>query len=169
LRVTANGQSATQPLEVIKDPTITSSDADLVASTQMQIRIRDDIEQTSTSINAIEVMRKTLEDAQKAHPDNKELLKSLRDMDQKLQSVEFRFIERAAMASDDKYFQPAYKGYSNLIWLKGAGGTGASDEGGGADFRPSDTQVAVLAAIEKALNAAKSDYSRVMETDVEQF
>ena len=169
VRVTANGQSATTPFEVVKDPTITSADADLVASTQMQIRIRDDIEQTSTAINGIEVMRKTLEDAQKAHPDNKEVLKSLRDMDQKLQSVEFRFIERAAMASDDKYFQQAYKAYSNLIWLNGAVGTGASDEGGGADFRPTDTQIAVLGEIEKDLNAAKSDYSRVMDTDVAQF
>jgi photosystem II stability/assembly factor-like uncharacterized protein len=169
VRVTANGQSAQQPFEVLKDPTITSADADLVSSTQMQIRIRDDVNQTSASINGIETMRKTLEDAQKAHPDNKELLKSLRDMDQKLQTVEYKFIERSAVLSDDKYFQQAYKVYSNLIWLNGAVGTGAGDEAGGADYRPTDTQVAVLADIERDLSAAKGDYQKVMETDVAQF
>ena len=45
----------------------------------------------------------------------------------------------------------AYKVYSNLIWLNGAVGTGAGDEAGGADYRPTDTQVAVLETIEKDL------------------
>src|SRR5262249_48451253 len=62
VRVTANGQSATQPFEVIKDPKIPSSDTDLAASTALQVRIRDDITEASDSINGIEVMRRTIED-----------------------------------------------------------------------------------------------------------
>src|SRR5438874_3470581 len=62
VRVTANDQSATQPFEILKDPKIASSDADLAASTEMQVRIRDDIAQTSDAINGIEVMRRTIED-----------------------------------------------------------------------------------------------------------
>src|SRR5262249_54569676 len=96
-------------------------------------------------------------------------LKILKDMDSKLSDVEYKFIEKAAVLSDDKYFQQAYKVYSNLIWLNGAVGTGAGDEAGGADFRPTDTQVAVLAGIEKDLNAARIDYKKVSETDVANF
>ena len=169
VRLTADGRSVTQPFEVVKDPKITSSDADLAASTEMQIRIRDDVNETSGSINAIEVMRKTLEDAQKANAANRELLKTLRDLDQRLAGVEYQFIERAAVLSDDKYFQQAYKVYSNLIWLNGAVGTGAGDEAGGADFRPTDAQVAVLADIERDLSAASAEYKKVMETDVPIF
>src|SRR5205823_105990 len=38
VRVTASGQSAIQAFDVLKDPKIASSDADLAASTEMQIR-----------------------------------------------------------------------------------------------------------------------------------
>jgi len=169
VRVTANGQSATQAFDVVKDPKIPQPDADLVASTDMQIRIRDDINETSTSINGIEVMRKTIEDQIKANASKSEVVKILKEIDGKLADVEYRFIEKAALLSDDKYFQQAYKVYSNLIWLNGAVGTGAGDEAGGADFRPTDTQVAVLAEIEKDLNAAKIDYRKVSETDVANF
>ena len=59
--------------------------------------------------------------------------------------------------------------YSNLIWLNGAVGTGAGDEAGGADYRPTDTQRVVLETIEKDLTAARTDYQRVMDTDVANF
>ena len=59
--------------------------------------------------------------------------------------------------------------YSNLIWLNGAVGTGAGDEAGGADYRPTDTQRAVLETIEADLTAAKTDYQRVMDNDVAGF
>jgi photosystem II stability/assembly factor-like uncharacterized protein len=169
VRVTANGQSATQPFEVMKDPKITSSDADLAASTEMQIRIRDDISQTSDSINGIEVMRRTIEDEKKRNAGKSEVIKVLTEMDGKLQGVEDKLIERSALLSDDKYFQQAYKVYSNLIWLNGAVGTGAGDEAGGADYRPTDTQRTVLQTIEADLAAAKGEYQRVMDGDVANF
>src|SRR5205807_4548542 len=168
-RVTAGGQAATQAFEVIKDPKIASSDADLAASTEMQIRIRDDITQSSDAINGIEVMRKTIEDEKKTNSAKAEVVKLLTDMDSHLLGVEDKLIERAALLSDDKYFQQAYRVYSNLIWLNGAVGTGAGDEAGGADYRPTDTQRIVLEAIEKDLAAAKDEYQRMMGTDVANF
>src|SRR5437588_5697620 len=103
VRVAAGGQSATQPFEVLKDPKIASSDADLAASTEMQIRIRDDITQASDSINGIEVMRKTIEDEKKTNSAKAEVVKLLTDMDSHLLGVEDKLIERAALLSDDKY------------------------------------------------------------------
>jgi photosystem II stability/assembly factor-like uncharacterized protein len=169
VRLTASGQTVTQPLEILKDPKITASDADLVASTAMQVRIANDLNQTSDMVNHLEVMRREIEDQLKLQSINPELAKSLRDMDAKLQTVEFKLLEKSSTLSDDKYFVQAYKVYSNLIWLNGAVGTGAGDEAGGADYRPTDTQGAVLELIEKDLNAARNEYQGLVQSDLPAF
>ena len=43
----------------------------------------------------------------------------------------------------------------NLLWLSGEIGSGAGDVAGGADFRPTDASLQVLATIEKDLAAAR--------------
>ena len=169
VRLTASGQTVTQPLEILKDPKIAASDADLAASTAMQLRIANDLNQTSDMVNHLETMRREIEDQLKVQSINPELAKSLRNMDAKLQAVEFKLLEKSSTLSDDKYFVQAYKVYSNLIWLNGAVGTGAGDEAGGADYRPTDTQIAVLELIEKDLNAARNEYQGLVQTDVPAF
>jgi len=52
------------------------------------------------------------------------------------------------------------------FWLNGAVGTGAGDEAGGADYRPTDTQIAVLETIEKDLDAARTEYQALLKTVV---
>jgi len=120
-------------------------------------------------VNQLEIMRRQIEDQLKAQKGKSDVDKMLRDMDTKLQNVEFKLLEKSSTLSDDKYFVQAYKVYSNLIWLNGAVGTGAGDEAGGADYRPTDTQVAVLETIEKDLDAAPTEYQALMRTDVPAF
>ena len=161
--MTTGGHTLTQPFEILKDPRIVSSDADLVASTEMQKRIVKDLSETSDMVNHLETLRRQIEDKLKAAagPDAQ---KSLRDMDAKLAAVEFKLLEKSSTLSDDKYFVQAYKVYSNLIWLNGAVGTGAGDEAGGADYRPTDTQVAVLESIEKDLAVARAEYQAMLKS-----
>ncbi len=168
-RLTVDGQSATQSFVVEKDPSIPSSDDDLRVSTATQVRIRDDIDRTSAMINHIEAMRKDLQDQLKANAGRDEVEASIRKMLKRLESVEFRLMEEPLTLSDDKYFVEAYKVYANLLWLNGAVGTGASDEAGGADFRPTDAQLQVLDDIEKDLAAATADYETLMAKDVPAF
>jgi hypothetical protein len=123
-------------------------------------------------INTIEVMRKQLEDVQKAYRNDRTkdaLLTKVAEMDTKLFDVEAKLLEPAQMTSDDKYFQQAYRVYMNLIWLNGEVGPGAGDVAGGADFPPTDTSVGLLETIEKDLSAAKADYKKVMDQDVPAF
>src|SRR4029079_9745675 len=47
VRLTLEAKPFTEPFTVLKDPKIVSSDADLVESTKMQLRIRDAISETS--------------------------------------------------------------------------------------------------------------------------
>jgi photosystem II stability/assembly factor-like uncharacterized protein len=172
VKLTVDGQSFTQTLEILRDPKVPTSVADLDLSVRLQLRLRDNISAAADMINTIEIMRKQLEDVQKMHKNDASkaaLLKQVAEMDKKLFDVESKLLEPAQMTSDDKYFQQAYRVYMNLIWLNGEVGPGAGDVAGGADFPPTDTSVGVLETIEKDLNAAKADYRRMMDQDVPAF
>jgi len=97
------------------------------------------------------------------------LLKSLQAMDQKMQSVEYKFISRAEALSDDKYYSSADKIYLNLIWLNAEVGTGGGDVAGGTGFGPTETSVTLLQIIEKDLAAAENDVQTLLEKDVPEF
>jgi photosystem II stability/assembly factor-like uncharacterized protein len=172
VKLTVDGKSQSQPLEILRDPKIATPVADLDLSVRLQLRLRDNISAAADMINTIEVMRKQLEDVQKAYKNDRTkdaLLKQVAEMDKKLFDVEARLLEPAQMTSDDKYFQQAYRVYMNLIWLNGEVGPGAGDVAGGADFPPTDTSVGLLETIEKDLNAARADYKKLIDQDVPAF
>jgi hypothetical protein len=73
------------------------------------------------------------------------------------------------MLSDDKYFPEAYKAYMNLIWLSGGVGQGASDEAGSIDYKPTDTQLKVFAAIQGDVEKAEGGYLRLLRTEIPTF
>ena len=172
VKLTVDGQSSTQPIEILRDPKIASTVADLDLSVKLQLRLRDDISATADMVNSLEVMRKQLEDVTKSmkdDPSKAALLKQVAEMETKLYDVEARLLEPAQMTSDDKYFQQAYRVYMNLIWLNGEVGPGAGDVAGGADFPPTDTSVNMMETIEKDLNTAKADFKGLLDREVPAF
>ncbi len=172
IKLTVDGQTATQPIEILKDPKVAASEKDLDLSVKLQLRLRDDISASADMVNAIEIMRKQLEDMRKAFvgdPSKAAQLKQIDEMDRKLYDTEAKILEPAQMTSDDKYFQQAYRIYMNLIWLNGEVGPGAGDVAGGSDFPPTDTSVGVMEGLEKDLTTVKTDYRRLMEQDVPAF
>jgi photosystem II stability/assembly factor-like uncharacterized protein len=169
VRLNVGGTQYAQAFRVVKDPSIPSPDADLAASTRMQIRIRDDMNTSVDIINRLETMRKQIEDQVKANQGKDSVLKSLAGLDKKMMDVELQLLSRTDLHSDDKWYVEKYKVYMNLVWLSGEVGTGAGDVAGGADYRPTDAQVAVLAEIEKDLAAAKAAFTKLLETDVKAF
>ena len=94
------------------------------------------------------------------------LLKSMDDINKKMQEVEYQLITRADALSDDKYFQTAYKLYQNFLWLNGEIGTGAGDVQGSADYGPTETAIGLVLDLEKQLAKAQSDYKKLMDVDV---
>jgi photosystem II stability/assembly factor-like uncharacterized protein len=169
VRLTVGGVSQTQPFEVLRGSELPSPDADLIASTALQVRIRDAINETVDLINRIEVMRKQLEDQLKANAGNRDLERPIRELDRKLMDVELRLVSRTEMHSDDKWYVEAYKVYLNLIWLAGDVGTGASDLAGGAEYRPTDQSVATFEMLRQEVEAAKAAFAAVLENDVTAF
>jgi photosystem II stability/assembly factor-like uncharacterized protein len=169
VRVTAAGQTQTRPFEVLRDPAIPTAEPDLIASTQAQVRIRDDMNSTVDMVNRIEIMRKQIEDQLEANRGKRDIERALRELDTKMLGVELQLLSRSDLHSDDKWFVEAYKVYLNLIWLNGQVGTGASDVAGGADSRPTDAQMTVLQMVETDLSKAKVDFDRLMREDLQSF
>jgi photosystem II stability/assembly factor-like uncharacterized protein len=169
VRLSASGRTWTQPFIVIRDPSMSSSDLDLAASTRAQVRVRDDMKEAVEMINGLEVMRKTIANDRKANEGGSDVEAALNALDGKLLGVERQLLSRSDMQSDDKYYVEAYKVYMNLVWLSGEIGTGAGDVAGGADYKPTASSLATLASIEKSLTAAKSAYSTVLNNDVAAF
>ena len=184
VRLTVDGKSLTQPLTILKDPRTPGTDADLESSFQTSLRIREDISAVSDTVNQIEWMRKELSvvegmlksqsekggaKGEDKSNEKSDLLKSVQQMDQKLQDVEYKLISLPQANSDDKYYVSANKIYLDLIWLNGEVGTGAGDVAGGAGFAPTDTNLSVLAMIEKDLAAAQTEYHALLEKDIPAF
>ncbi len=168
-RLTVNGNVSTQSFEILKDNELTTPPSDLVASTQTQIRIRDDMNAAVEMINKLETMRKQIEDQKKRAANDGAVISSLGDMDAKMLDVELRLLSKSDLMSDDKYYVEAYKVYLNLIWLSGEVGAGAGDVAGGADSRPTDASLAWLADIEKDLGAAKAAFDKLLQEDIPAF
>src|SRR5215475_3205715 len=61
VRLTVDSQTFTQPLTILKNPNIHTSNTDLAAAFQLQLRIRDDLTKTSEAVNKVEWMRKQLD------------------------------------------------------------------------------------------------------------
>jgi photosystem II stability/assembly factor-like uncharacterized protein len=166
VKMTVDGRSFTQPLEILKTPDSHGSDTDLQSSVRLQLKVRDDIDTVSDMTNQIEWMRRQLEDQRKTAADQDKLRKAMQAIDLKLQEVEYKMITRADALSDDKYFQTAYKLYQNFIWLNGEIGTGAGDVAGSGDWGPTETAIGLVLDLEKQLASVQAEYKGLMEKDV---
>ena len=169
VRLSVNGKTESQPLTILKDPDIKTVDADLVASAQAQVRVRDNLNASADMVNKIEVMRKQILDQQKANAEKADVQAALSDLDKKMLAVELQLISHSDMNSDDKYYVEPYKIYMNLIWLNGVVGNGAGDVAGGSDFAPTESAMNWLGDIEKDLDTAKNAYKKLVESDLDEF
>ena len=169
VRLTTDGQTQSRRFTVVKDRAVPSPDADLQASTRMQVAIYRDMNEAVEMINRLEVLRKQLEDQVKANEGKPDVIAPLKELDEKMWAVENILLSRTDVHSDDKWYVERYRVYMNLIWLAGEVGTGAGDVAGGADFRPTDAQHQVLAEIRKDLDKARVAYKKLMETDIKAF
>src|SRR6185312_85412 len=172
VKMTVGDQSFQQPLEVLIDPHSAGTQQSIEATLKLQLRIEDDVTRVADMINRIEWMRKQLESLEKmyaADPHDAEMLKSVKDTDQKMQDVEYTLVSKDLVASDDKYYVSAYKVYFNLLWLNGEVGQGAGDVVGAGDYGPTDTSVSLLAQIEQDMNKGEAAYKELMATVVPAF
>jgi len=169
VRMTANSQQFTQPLEVVKDPAIPTSDADVLANTEAQVRIVNDMNESVDIINRLEIVGKQIEDQLKANQAKSDIVKELTALEQKRMAVMLQLLTRTELHSDDKWYVEAYKIYLNLIWHYGEIAAGGGDVAGGAEFRPTNAAMKVLEMLESDLAKAKADFNTLMTKDLPAF
>jgi len=169
VRLAVNGKTLTQPLEILRDPEIKSAEADLIASTKAQMRVRDDMNAAVDIANKLEFMRKQIVDQQKANAEKPDVERALTELDKKMLDVELRLLSREDLNSDDKYYTEPFKVYLSLIWLSGELGNGAGDVAGGADYAPTEASLAWLGDIERELNDAKAAFKKLIDNDLAEF
>jgi hypothetical protein len=171
IKLTVDGQSVSEPIEVLRDPKTPATDQQLAESVKLQLKIRDDVSKTSDMINSIEWARRQLTDLEKMYTEAKkaDVAKSIQDMDRKMQNVEYKLVSRSLTASDDKYFSETYKVYYKLLWLDAEIGPGAGDVAGGADYGPTDTELALLNEYEQELNTIEPEYRALMQQELPAF
>jgi hypothetical protein len=122
-------------------------------------------------INNLEWSRKQLGDLERMYAEskNQDMVKSVQDMDHRMQNVEYKLVSKALTTSDDKYYVEGYKIYYNLLWLNGEIGPGAGDVAGGEDFTPTDASIALLGEIEQELTTVQAEYKDVMQQHLPAF
>ena len=87
-------------------------------------------------------------------------------MNKKLTGIEYQLTSKALTNSDDKYFVEPYELYLNLMWLNAAVGSGGGDVAGGADFAPTDNDLALLKQYEGQYAQIKEQYQKLVKDDL---
>jgi hypothetical protein len=172
VKLMLNGQTYSQPLEIVADPKSPATPQELADSVDMQIRIRDEITKTAGMINQLEWIRKQLGDVRKmltGDPSKAAVLKDLEQTEHAMESVEYKLISKELTYSDDKYYMAAYKVYFNLLWLNGEVGPGAGDVAGGNDFGPTDAERQELHEIEGQIAEASAEYDALLKGALSKF
>ncbi len=95
-----------------------------------------------------------------------DLLKQVEATSQKLKAIENQLASQALQNSDDKYFVEPYQLYLNLMWLNADVGTGGGDVLGGADYAPTDNQLALLKQFESQFAGVQQQYQQFVKEDL---
>jgi photosystem II stability/assembly factor-like uncharacterized protein len=173
VKLTVDGNSNTQPLEVLPDPRSHATPAQTEATVKMLLRIRDDISTVSGMVNQIEWVRKQLQALEgmlrEEGTQQASTLSAVENMDKRMQAVENQLLSPALANSDEKSYLAPYKLYLHLIWLNGEVGTGAGDVEGDPGYPPTDASAQVLRELESKLTQVKADYRNLMEKEVPAF
>jgi len=173
VRLTVDGRTLTQPLEVRLPPDGHGTEAEIQELVRLQLRVRDGINAVVDMTNTIEWLRRQVEDARGALAGQKgkeSLLKTLAAFDKKMQDIEYgHLISRSEALSDDKYFVERYKLYLNLIWTYQVIGQGGGDVSGSADYGPTQTALGLVADFEKEIREAQDLYRNLIEKDLPAF
>jgi photosystem II stability/assembly factor-like uncharacterized protein len=162
-RLTAAGQTVSQPFEVRKDPRLSTSDADFAKQQELLLKIRDKL---TASHDAIERLRGVREQAKTAAERAKgaEPEKAIRDaadaLSKKLTAVEEALYQTKNRSSQDPLNYPIRLNNK----LAALGGTVAS-----ADVAPTAQSYAVYDELAAKIDAELQTLERVLAEDVPAF
>jgi hypothetical protein len=165
VKIDVDGQVATQPLTVLRDPKSLGSDATIKANTDFLLGLVDDLNDAAKVINRIEQVRKQISDLREQHGKDRAYAKQIAAGDKleaQLKEVESRYFPLQLTGRiEDAFRVPTriYGNLANLAWLTE----------GGADLPPTDQAVQLRGEIELQLASAKHEADALEQKAIPTF
>jgi len=157
VKLTVDGQSYTQPLEVRKDPNDDVGDQDIAASTTMLLALQSDLNSVADMLGSLESVRSQLQRL----PSTGDVRTRADAFDKKLLAVEQDIVDpRMTGRGQDEVRYPVKLG-GQLNYL--------ASEVASSDFAPTAQQVEVQQILSKQLETTRAALDKVMQTDLPAF
>ncbi|HKJ02160.1 MAG TPA: hypothetical protein VJ997_06885, partial [Longimicrobiales bacterium] len=106
VELTVNGRTLRQSFDILRDPRITYTDADLVAQHDFLIGVRDKLTETMDLVKEIRDMRAEATQMVETAGGRQELMNALQRLNDKLYPLEERLVQYRARAGQDLIAQP---------------------------------------------------------------
>ena len=160
VRLTAGGQSLTQPLEVRKDPRLATTDDDYRKQYDLLVKIRDKVTETHDAVTRIRETRDQLKGVAERAKGNKAIADAADALGKKLTVVEEELYQTKNQSSQDPLNFPIRLN-NKLAALAGVVG--------GGDAAPTDQSYAVYDDVAGRIDTQLARLREVVETDVPAF
>jgi photosystem II stability/assembly factor-like uncharacterized protein len=163
VRLTAGGQTQTQPFEIRKDPRSTATQEDLEAQLRFLTEARDKLDEAHDAIRRIRDVRAQLTALEKRVAKDeamKPVADAAKDLDKKMTEVEEALYQTKNQASEDPLNYPIRLN-DKLNGVASSAATG--------DYRPTAQAVQVKAQLTAAIDAQLAQLRAVWDTDLARF
>jgi len=147
---------------VLKDPHAEGTVDDIQAQVEFSLQLRDAMNMAVSNINAVEVLRKELEEII-AESDNKRITREAVKLKAAAEEVASKLYDIHLTGAREDAFRSPIKLYGRLSAL-------ASDiNSSGIDFRPTNQQGEVYEILDERLQVAIEQFDELINKDIQQF
>jgi photosystem II stability/assembly factor-like uncharacterized protein len=157
LKMTVKGQTQTQPIEVLMDPRLKVSAADMEKQAELAAKVTQDLDQLHRAVNQIRTLRANLQTLEKwsgSEASAKEVIAAAKALDQKMTTVEEKLIQVKMKSSEGNLRYPnmlneQYYSFNDLIQ--------------GVDAAPTPQQLAVFDELHARLTAELANWEKIRQ------
>ena len=158
VRLTVDGKTQEQPLDVLKDPNMRETDQDMRASTDLLLAIQNDLNNAVEMLSTIESVRSQIQALAPQLANAADVRTTADSVEKKFLSVEGNLVDpRLTGRGQDEVRYPVKLG-GQLNWL--AGGVSASD------YAPATQQVQVQQVLNKQARDTRDALQRLISGDL---
>jgi hypothetical protein len=161
-----------QSLVVRKDPNSSGTEADVQASTKLEMAIYRDTSAAARMINQLEWTRKQLQEFRamlKAAKGANADLEAAAALERSARAVEDQLLQPTVAEADEKSFRGALQLYLKLLWLQAEVGAGGADVSGSADFAPTRPETEVYEVLRGQLEKVRAEFDSLYRTSIPAF
>ena len=160
VRLTALGKSYTAPLEIVADPRLSVTQADLTKQFELLLKIRDSLSTTNDTILQIRSLREQIDTVNNhvgSDPQNKAIVEAGKALNKKMTNVEEILVQTKAKSGQDVLNYPVRLN-NHFAALGGVVGS--------ASTAPTQQSYEVYDLLTKQLNEQMAKWQEIVSTDI---